>query len=69
MQLHDGNVTEHVTPETTHLVVDITPTAAEHMMKPIELLQEVSSKLGGMNSLRNLRRGLLDGKCKLVLPR
>ena len=69
MQLHGGNVTEHVTPETTHLVGDSTPTAAHHMLKPIELLQEVSSKLGGVNSLRNLRRSVLDGKLKLVLPR
>ena len=32
VQLHGGNVTEHVTPETTHLVGDAKPSAAEHML-------------------------------------
>ena len=62
-------MTGSIVPETTHVVVDTCAAGAQEAVKPISLMQEVCSKLGGLDSLRLLRRGLVSGQLKLVSPR
>lgn len=62
-------MTGSILPETTHVVVDTCAAGAQQAVKPISLMQEVCSKLGGLDGLRLLRRGLVSGQLKLVSPR
>ena len=62
-------MTGSIVPETTHVVVDTCAAGAQEAVKPISLMQEVCSKLGGLDSLLLLRRGLVSGQLKLVSPR
>ena len=67
VQLHGGNVTDTITADTTHLVVD--GPGHEQKLKAVALVQAVSSKLGGLQSLRLFKQSMLSGSLKLVSSR
>ena len=69
VQIHGGNVTDTILPETTHVIIDRGPAAEHASLTPLEVMQAVSSKLGGLNGLRLFRRNLVSGQLKLVAPR
>ena len=68
IQIHGGIVTEGITADTTHLVVD-EPDVNGEDLKPLAVMQAVSSKLGGLPSLRLFKQSMLSGKLKLVSSR
>ena len=68
IQIHGGMVTETITADTTHLVVDGRDVDDEDL-KPLAVMQAVSSKLGGLPSLRLFKQSMLSGKLKLVSSR
>jgi len=69
VQIHGGKVTDTFVPETTHVVIDRGPASKQASLMPIEVMQAVSSKLGGLSGLRLFRRNLVSGQLKLVAPR
>lgn len=69
VQIHGGNVTDTITANTTHLVVDGPGFEDEQGLKPLALMQAVSSKLGGLQSLRSFQQSMLSGRLKLVSSR
>ena len=69
MQIHGGLVTDTITADTTHLVVDGSSSTGGAELKPLALVQAVASKLGGLQSLRLFKQSMLSGKLKLVSPR
>ena len=69
VQIHGGNVSETLVPETTHVVISGGCPSGEAALKPIDVMQGVAGCLGGLGSLRLFRHGLLGGRIKLVSPR
>ncbi|DBA86388.1 TPA: hypothetical protein ACH3X2_005613 [Trebouxia sp. C0005] len=68
VQIHGGNVAETLVPETTHVIIDRGPASQQASLMPLEVMQAVTSKLGGLNGLRLFRRNLVSGQLKLVAP-
>ncbi|DBA75732.1 TPA: hypothetical protein ACH3X1_010149 [Trebouxia sp. C0004] len=66
VQIHGGNVTDILVPETTHVVIDRGPASEQASLMPIEVMQAVTSKLGGLSGLRMFRRNLVSGQLKVV---
>ena len=71
VQIHGGNVTDTLVPETTHVIIDRSrgPASDQASLMPLEVMQAVTSKLGGLSGLRLFRRNLVSGQLKLVAPR
>lgn len=69
VQIHGGYVTDTITADTTHLVVDGSTSTDAQELTPLALMQAVASKLGGLHSLRLFKQAMLSGKLKLVSPR
>ncbi len=69
VQIHGGKVTDTVVPETTHVIIDRGPASEQASLMPLEVMQAVTSKLGGLSGLRLFRRNLVSGQLKLVAPR
>ncbi len=69
VQIHAGNVTDALVPETTHVIIDRGPISEQASLMPLEVMQAVTSKLGGLTGLRLFRRNLVSGQLKLVAPR
>ena len=69
VQIHGGNVTDALVPETTHVIIDRGPISEQASLMPLEVMQAVTSKLGGLSGLRLFRRNLVSGQLKLVAPR
>ncbi len=69
VQVHGGNVTDTLVPEITHVIIDRGPASEQGSLMPLEVMQAVTSKLGGLNGLRLFRRILVSGQLKLVAPR
>ena len=69
VQIHGGNVTDTIVPETTHVIIDRGPALGQASLMPLEVMQAVTSKLGGLSGLRLFRRNLVSGQLKLVAPR
>ena len=69
VQIHGGSVTDTLVPETTHIVIDTGTHVAHASVKPLEVLRGVTSRLGGLQGLRLLRRLMLSGQLTLVAPR
>ena len=68
VQIHGGNVTDSITLDTTHLVLDSTGLGADSV-RPLELMQAVSRHMGGLPSLRLFRQSLLAGRLRMVSAR
>lgn len=62
-------MTDTITADTTHLVVDGPGFKDEQALKPLALMQAVSSKLGGLQGLRLFKQSVLSGRLKLVSSR
>lgn len=62
-------MTDTLVPETTHIVIDTGPHVAQARVKPVEVMQRVTSQLGGLQGLRLLRRLMVSGQLTLVAPR
>ena len=69
VQIHGGSVTGALAPETTHIVTDTGSHVAHASVKPLEVMQGVTSRLGGLQGLRLLRRLMVSGQLTLVAPR
>lgn len=69
VQIHGGNVTDTITADTTHLVVEGPDLKDEQGLKPLALMQAVSGKLGGLQSLCLFKQSMLSGRLKIVCSR
>ena len=69
VQIHGGYVADTITADTTHLVVDRSSSTQDKELMPLELMQALGSKMGGLQSLRLFKQSMLSGKLKLVSPR
>lgn len=62
-------MTDTITADTTHLVVDASSSTDDAEMKPLVLMQAVASKLGGLHALGLFKQSMLSSKLKLVSQR
>lgn len=64
-------MTDTITADTTHVVIDGPGDGLgdEQGLKALAVMQAVSSKLGGLQSLRLFKQSMLSGRLKLVSSR